>query len=199
MTKIKMCGLRRMEDIAFVNKLLPQYIGYVFAESSRRYIEPEKAAELTRALDKRICPVGVFVNADTDLITQLYEAGTIKMAQLHGDENDDIIAALQNKGIPVIKALVIKNASDIGKAERSPADYVLLDSGKGSGITFDHSLIGGIKRPYFLAGGLTPENVGEAVRKLSPYAVDASSCLETGGFKDLDKMLAFSKAVNQIQ
>ena len=182
MTKIKMCGLRRAEDIEFANMVKPDYIGYVFAEKSKRYITPEKAAELTKLLDGDIVPVGV-----------------VKMVQLHGSESEDFVSKLKNRGIPVIKAFQVGSAEDIAAAERSCADMVLLDSGKGSGQTFDWSLIGGIKRSYLLAGGMTAENAAAAIGMLRPYGVDASSCLETDGFKDIAKMKAFAQAVRAAE
>lgn len=198
MTKIKMCGLRREADIEYANRLLPEYIGYVFAEKSRRYISPEKAAELTKLLDKSIIPVGVFVNETVEKIAAAVKCGAIRIAQLHGDESEEDIKALKSMGIPVIRAFRIKSKADCEKAESSCADFVLLDSGGGSGEVFDWSLIGGIKRDFFLAGGITPENAAEAIKALSPYALDASSCLETEGFKDFEKMAAFAEAVRNV-
>lgn len=195
MTKIKMCGLRRREDIEYANRLLPDYIGYVFAKSSKRYVSPEKAAGLTELLDKRIVPVGVFVDSDFDEIYGIVSAGTIRAVQLHGSEPDELVRRLQNEGITVIRAFRIKTPEDTAGAERSCADFILLDSGGGSGEVFDWSLISGIKRDYFLAGGLTAGNAAQAIKKLAPYAVDASSCLETEGFKDFGKMAAFAEAV----
>ena len=198
MAKIKMCGLRRSEDIGFANKLSPDYIGYVFAKSSKRYVAPEKAAELTKFLDGNIIPVGVFVDSDFDEIYSIVSAGTIKAVQLHGNESDELVKRLQEKGATVIRAFKVKTTDDIAAANSSCADYVLLDSGSGSGEVFDWSLISGMKREYFLAGGLTAENVAQAVKTLEPYAVDASSCLETEGFKDFNKMAAFAQAVRNV-
>ena len=179
MTKIKMCGLRRPEDIEFANRVKPDYIGYVFAEKSKRYIATEKAAELTKLLDGDIVPVGVFVDETMENIIAAVKMGAVKMVQLHGSESEDFISELKSRGIPVIKAFQVGSAEDIAAAERSCADMVLLDSGKGSGQTFDWSLIGSIKRPYLLAGGITAENAGQAIRQLRPFGVDASYCLET--------------------
>ncbi len=200
MTKIKLCGLRRDADIEYANRLLPEYIGFVFAEKSKRYIEPSLALKLRKKLESEIIPVGVFVNEAPETISDMVEGGIIDGVQLHGNEDNAYITALRRLiGSPavIIKAFVVKSERDVEAANRSDADYVLLDSGSGSGEVFDHSLIKNITRPYFLAGGLTPENVGEAVSKLSPYAVDASSCLETDGFKDFNKMSAFVKAVRK--
>ncbi len=199
MTKIKMCGLRRAEDIEFANMVKPDYIGYVFAEKSKRYITPEKAAELTKLLDGDIVPVGVFVDETMENVIAAVKMGAVKMVQLHGSESEDFVSELKSRGIPVIKAFQVGSAEDIAAAERSCADMVLLDSGKGSGQTFDWSLIGSIKRPYLLAGGITAENAAAAIGKLRPYGVDASSCLETDGFKDIAKMKAFAQAVRAAE
>ena len=199
MTKIKMCGLRRPEDIEFANRVKPDYIGYVFAEKSKRYIATEKAAELTKLLDGDVVPVGVFVDETMENIIAAVKMGAVKMVQLHGSESEDFVSELKSRGIPVIKAFQVGSAEDIAAAERSCADMVLLDSGKGSGQTFDWSLIGSIKRPYLLAGGITAENAGQAIRQLRPFGVDASSCLETDGFKDIAKMKAFAQAVRAAE
>lgn len=197
MTKIKMCGLSRLCDIEYANEIKPEFIGFVFAEKSRRYVSPEKAYELRQKLDSRIIPAGVFVDADIDFIVKLVNNGTIDIVQLHGSEDESYIKNLRKLvNVPIIQAFRIEKTSDTEKAELSVADYVLLDSGGGSGKAFDHSLIN-IKRPYFLAGGLTPENVGEISRRLEPYAVDASSSLETDGYKDINKMRAFADALGR--
>ena len=195
MTKIKMCGLRRPEDIEYANILRSDYIGYVFAKKSRRYVTPEKAQELTKLLREDITPVGVFVDEPIENVIALVESGAIRMVQLHGSESEDYAAELKGRGIPVIRAFKVSSEADIAAARSTCADYVLLDSGSGSGETFDWSLIKNVGRDFFLAGGLTADNAAEAVEKLRPYGVDASSCLETDGFKDFDKMKAFAKAV----
>ena len=192
-----MCGLTRPEDIAFANEVKPDYIGFVFAEKSKRYVTPEKAAELAEKLDKSIVPVGVFVDSDFDEIFDIFKSGAIRIAQLHGNESEELVKRLQENGVPVIRAFQIKSEDDIRKAEKTAADHILLDSGKGSGVTFDWSLLKAVNRPYFLAGGLDPENVSRAVTELHPYAVDTSSGLETDGVKDRIKMIAFAKAVRK--
>lgn len=203
MTKIKLCGLRRPCDIEYVNALAPEYIGFVFAKKSKRYVSADEAEVLRKQLNDGIVPVGVFVDEEIPMIEELLHRHIIEAVQLHGNEDEAYIGALREfirrEGIegPIIKAFRIKNREDIVAANRSKADYVLLDSGGGSGETFDWSLLGEMERPYFLAGGLTPENVGEAIVKLHPYGVDASSSLETGGFKDKEKMAAFVKAVRE--
>lgn len=197
MTKIKMCGLSRECDIEYANEIMPEFIGFVFAEKSRRYVLPQKAFELRHKLDSSIIPVGVFVDAGIDFIEKLVKSGIIDIVQLHGSEDNNYISELRKVvNIPIIQAFRIEKPEDVKKAENSPADYVLLDSGGGSGKTFDHSLIN-INRPYFLAGGLTPENVGEITGRLKPYAVDASSSLETDGYKDINKMRAFADSLRR--
>ena len=198
MTKIKLCGLTRPCDIEYVNELLPEYIGFVFAPKSRRYISPEKAEVLREHLDDRITPVGVFVDEKIEVIADLIKRKIIDIVQLHGNESEQYIEDLRRViDCPVIKAFRIESEADIVSANNSSADYVLLDSGGGTGKVFDHSLLKDIARPYFLAGGLTPENVETAVKQLVPFAVDASSSLETDGFKDRNKMTAFVKAVRK--
>lgn len=211
MTKIKLCGLRFDEDIECVNELLPEYIGFVFWSKSKRYITPEEAKRLKEKLNPEIKTVGVFVDEDIELVESLVKDGIIDIVQLHGNENEDYIKTLkQDTECEIIKAYKLKE-SDINNVNNtlnedlilseinnSIADMVLLDSGMGTGKTFDWSLIKSVKRPYFLAGGLTPENVKEAVRELEPYAVDASSSLETDGRKDKLKMMAFVSETRKV-
>lgn len=198
MTKIKLCGLTRPCDIEYVNELLPEYIGFVFAPKSRRYISPEKAEVLREHLDDRITPVGVFVDEKIEVIADLIKRKIIDIVQLHSNESEQYIEDLRRViDCPVIKAFRIESEADIVSANNSSADYVLLDSGGGTGKVFDHSLLKDIARPYFLAGGLTPENVETAVKQLKSFAVDVSSSLETDGFKDKIKMTAFVNAVRK--
>ena len=198
MTKIKLCGLSRPCDIEAANQLLPEYIGFVFAPKSRRYVTPDKAAELKHLLAPEIKAVGVFVNETPEQIVELLSKGIIDIAQLHGNEDEEYIRQLrQLTNKPIIKAFRIKTAVDIEMAEQSTADYVLLDSGAGTGTLFDWRLIRDVKRPYFLAGGLSLDNVREAIQQLTPYAVDVSSGIETDGYKDKEKMAAFIAAVRK--
>lgn len=198
MTKIKMCGLTRPEDIKAANMIMPDYIGFVFAEGSRRYISPEKAAELRKTLAPGIKAAGVFVNEKPENIAELLRRGVIDIAQLHGSEDEDYIKALRRiTDAPIIKAFRIKSEKDTAAAESCTADAVLLDSGGGTGNPFDWELIRGVKRPYFLAGGLDPDNAARAIRLLHPYALDVSSGIETDGHKDERKMAAFAAAVRK--
>lgn len=198
MIKIKFCGLKRKADIEAANALKPDFIGFVFAKDSRRYISPENAAVLKSRLSSEISAVGVFVNERPEYIASLLDDGLIDLAQLHGDEDEAYIDRLKGlTGKPVIKAFRISSASEAMEASASSADMILLDSGTGSGRTFNWQLIKGLRRPYFLAGGLDPVNAGDAVRLLNPWAVDVSSGIETDGLKDIKKMAAFAAAVRK--
>ncbi len=198
MTKIKLCGLSRPCDIEAANQLKPDYIGFVFAPKSKRYVTPEQARALKQMLLPEIQAVGVFVNEDPQNIARLLRDQIIDMAQLHGGEDEAYIARLrQLTDQPVIQAFRVETARDLEKVEQSTADYVLLDSGAGTGKVFDWDLIQNITRPYFLAGGLDPHNVADAVKTRRPYGVDVSSGIETGGRKDKDKMAAFVAAVRK--
>jgi phosphoribosylanthranilate isomerase len=196
MTKIKLCGLSRICDIETANVLRPDYIGFVFATKSKRYVSADQAMELKRLLSADIQAVGVFVDEDINQIIHLTKKGIIDVVQLHGSEDNSYIQALKdNINIPIIQAFRIE---DIDKVNESKADYVLLDSGAGSGEVFDWKLIQNIKRPYFLAGGLTVDNVSKAIERLNPFGVDVSSGIETDGLKDKEKMTAFVKACREV-
>lgn len=198
MTKIKFCGLSRSEDIQAACELGADYIGFVFAKKSRRYITPEKAGELKKMLIPGIKAAGVFVDENPETVAELLDEGIIDIAQLHGKEDEGYISELRKlTSAPIIQAFLIESREDIKRAELSSADYVLLDSGAGTGEVFDWEYIDEINRPYFLAGGLTPDNAGEAVRRLRPFAVDVSSGIETDGVKDKGKMASFADAVRK--
>lgn len=196
MTKIKLCGLSRPCDIDAVNALLPDYIGFVFAKKSRRYVAPEKAKALREALNPAIKAVGVFVREEPEVVAGLLNSGVIGLAQLHGGEDEAYIARLRAlTDRPLIQAFRVEAPADLDRARASSADYILLDNGAGgTGAAFDWSLLAGFDRPYFLAGGLGPGNVAEAVAALRPFAVDVSSGIETDGYKDISKMKAFVMA-----
>ena len=198
MTKIKLCGLSRQCDIEWANELKPDYIGFIFWSKSKRNVSPEKAKELKALLSPDIKAVGVFVNEPVENVAELLSNNIIDVAQLHGSEDEEYIAKLRTlSDKPIIKAFLLKSKDDAETAEKSTADHILLDSGMGAGKSFDWNLLREIKRPYFLAGGLYPENVRDAIDKLSPFAVDVSSGIETDNFKDKNKMTAFVKAVRK--
>ncbi len=199
--KIKICGLRTLSDVQAVNGQLPEYTGFIFDPSRKRYISPEQAEELRRRLDARIRPVGVFVNAGAEEIRRVLEICRLDMVQLHGQETDEEIRRLREeyKGrseLWIVKAFRIENEEDVRKAENSAADEILLDHGAGgTGESFDWSLLKNCRRRFFLAGGLTPDNVQLAIEEAKPYAVDVSSSLETDGRKDPCKIRRFVTAV----
>ena len=198
MTAVKLCGLSRERDIEAANDLRPEYIGFVLARGSRRYVSPDRAAALRGLLAPGITAVGVFVNEEPKVVAQLLEAGIIDAAQLHGDEDEVYIGRLRElTDRPLIQAFRIGSLKDAERAAGSSADHILLDSGAGTGEAFDWSLIESIDREYFLAGGLSPENVHDAVRRLHPYAVDVSSGIETDGYKDRKKMEDFVRNVRK--
>ena len=200
--RIKICGLTRLEDIQAVNEAKPDFAGFIVEFSkSRRNVTVEQLRALREKLDESILPVGVFVNAPVELPAQLLNEGTIALAQLHGQEDENYIRQLRIMTDQLlIKAFSIKTEADIKKAIRSEADYILLDQGAGgTGEIFDWSLVPAIKRPWFLAGGLGCENLESAIHLLHPWAVDLSSSVETGGHKDSDKILEAVYAVRSIK
>lgn len=199
-TKIKICGLLRREDIDYANLVTPDYIGFVFWEKSRRKVTPKQAAELKNKLNPEIGAVGVFVDAHCEEIISLLEEGIIDMAQLHGEETEEDIQYIRAvTGKPVMKAVKVRDRYDVEAWLDSSADYLLFDSGMGSGITFDWELLSGVNREFFVAGGLHTENLSEVLEKLSPYAVDLSSGVELNGVKNYEKMQAVVNLVRGRQ
>ena len=197
---MKFCGLTRPEDIAAVNRIRPDYAGFVFAPKSRRCVTPEAAAALRARLDPAIVAVGVFVHAAPEQVACLVREGVIEAVQLHGTEDEDYIARLRKlTSAPILRAFRIDAPVALNQARTSSADAVMLDAGAGDGRVFDWTWLEDFDRPYFLAGGLRPENVAEALARLQPWAVDVSSAIETDGFKDERKMAAFAAAVRNAQ
>ena len=199
--KIKICGLRRLKDIVAANRAKPDYIGFVFAKSKRQ-ISAETASELKNKLDKRIKTVGVFVNQPVDFIAELHKNKIIDMAQLHGDEDDEYIESLRSLcDCKIIKAVSVGDKlPDLTKT----ADYLLFDKASeqrgGTGESFNWNVLGNYQGvPYFLAGGLSLDNVGDALQKLSPFGVDVSSGVEIDGFKNSDKINEFVQTVRRIK
>ena len=225
--KIKICGMRILSDIDAVNAVLPEYCGFIFDPSRRRYVRPEDAEALRLRLDPRIRPVGVFVNAGTKAILEVLSVCHVDMVQLHGQETnadiDDLRAAIRDRTrkrtgqtrrgedapqpgpddtdsrpFQIVKAYRIDTAEDMKTAKASHADLILLDHGiGGTGETFDWTLIRDCGRDFILAGGLGPGNVAGAIALTHPFAVDASSSLETDGHKDPEKVQQFVRAVRE--
>lgn len=191
MVKIKICGLKRLKDIDIANKYKIDYAGFVFAESKRK-VTHKLASQMKEKISSDIPVVGVFVDANSKEILKLYNDNIIDIAQLHGNENEEYIKNLKEKtdyNLKIIKAIEMSETVDLSKYDNSLADYLLLDSGKGSGETFDWRLIKkDLKKDFFLAGGLNSENISQAIEEFKPYAIDLSSSVETDGFKDEEKI-----------
>lgn len=198
MMKVKICGLFRECDADFVNEARPDYAGLVFWPDSRRFVTDALAAAVSSRLAPGIVPVGVFVNEPPEHIRRLCESGVIRAVQLHGGESENALAKLRAllPGVEIWKAFRVCSAADLAAARASSADRILLDNGRGTGQSFDWSLLNRFGRPYLLAGGLTPENLREAAR-FRPWGVDLSSGVETAGVKDRKKVLAAVAAARQ--
>ena len=225
-TGIKICGMRRKEDIEAANACRPDYIGFILSPGFRRSVTPEEAEQLARRLAPGILKVGVFVNESVEKVVEA--AGFLDLIQLHGSEDNAYIRDLRGRlattndprgraargraattndprGRLLIQAFRIRSADDLKRAMESEADYLLLDNGTGTGEAFDWSLIsdaevlmcGEAAKPWILAGGLGPDNVAEAVRRFKPFAVDLSSGAETDGWKDPEKMARCVQAVRE--
>lgn len=197
--KIKLCGMFRDCDIDYANEAMPDYIGFVLEfPKSHRSIDRETALRLKKRLSPEIKSVGVFVNSPETTCAEYANCGIIDLIQLHGGEDAEYIKRLRElTKAPIIKAVKVRSADDITQAQTLGADFLLLDNGTGTGKCFDHSLISGveIRQPFFLAGGLTPENLRQAALDIRPYCVDLSSGIETDRVKDREKMLAAVRAV----
>ncbi len=194
MAKVKICGLCREIDAEYANMAMPDYAGFVFAQSKRQ-VNAEKALWLRRELDKRITCVGVFVNEKLQTMMDIFESGCIQIVQLHGHESPETVEQLKKEGIPVIKAIRM-DERESNALKYAAADYLLLDNGiGGTGRPFDWNKIQNFSKPFFLAGGLSCENVLRALQEVNPYAVDVSSGVETVGMKDKNKMIEFIRRV----
>lgn len=202
---IKVCGLRRPEDIQWANELDVDFVGFVFAPNSRRYVTPAQALELRRELKSTIRSVGVLVNEPVLSVVHMVTSGAIDIIQLHGSEDQHYLADLKEAlqqagqgGTPVIRACSVSCEEDIARACHLDCDWVLLDSGRGgTGQTFDWALVASMDRPFFLAGGLNCDNISQALAACHPMAVDVSSGIETDGVKDFAKMQDFVCRVRQ--
>lgn len=201
MVKVKICGLRRPEDIEAANAAKPDYVGFIFVPETKRYVKPDLAANFRRDLAADIQTVGVFVNAPIEEIVAICQAGTIDLVQLHGEEDQAYIANLKGQvDQHIIKSVAV---GDELVVDPNQADYLLFDSLSpsrgGSGKIFDWQMVSAYQeKPFFLAGGLGVENIEEALKVVRPYAVDASSSLETDGVKDPVKMQEFVAKIREV-
>lgn len=184
MAGIKICGLRRDVDVDYVNELLPDYAGFIMTSGFRRSIDFDLAVELGGRIDSRIKRVGVFVDEPLENIERAISSGCIDIVQLHGRESVEYCKKIN---APVIKALKPDCFGMIEEYEPA-VDYLLFDSGTGTGRMFDWSMIPNTSKPFFLAGGLDSSNILDAIEVINPYAVDLSSSVESDGFKDYDKI-----------
>ncbi len=200
--KIKLCGMFRGCDIDYANEAMPDYIGFILGfPKSHRNIDMGTARQLRSQLSPEIKTVGVFVNSPETTCAEYANRGIIDVIQLHGGEDAEFIRRLRElTEAPIIKAAKIRTPEDIRAVQRLGADFVLLDNGTGTGEMFDHSLLDGaeIRQPFFLAGGLTPENLRQAAESARPYCVDLSSGVETEKLKDREKMLEAVRIIREL-
>jgi phosphoribosylanthranilate isomerase len=207
--RIKICGLTRIEDARLAVSLGADYLGFIFAPSPRQ-IAPEAAGSILRDLEAersaehpRIEGVGVFVDADRVFVEKTARLAGLTMVQLHGDEDPEYCGRIE---LPVIKALHIRDRGIFDQVRRYPTPYILIEPhvpGKrgGSGVQADWQLAAELVRTFpdkrfFLAGGLGPGNVRAAIQTVQPFAVDASSALETVlRIKNPQKMKGFVETV----
>ena len=215
MQKIKLCGMMKPCDIEYANRVKPDFVGFIFA-NTRRKIGATQAKQFREALDAEIPAVGVFVNEDISVITSLVQDGCIDMIQLHGEEDADYIRRMREIcDVPVIKAVKVQIVEQIRQAAALPVDYLLLDTYRkgvlgGTGEAFDWELLREAKaaagdtaegelfgKPYFLAGGLHAGNLREAAT-LGSYGLDVSSGIETDGSKDFTKMVEVMELVRKF-
>ena len=193
-TMIKICGLKRMEDVEIVNKYKPDFVGFVFA-NTKRFVSDELAVQMKNALDKSIKVVGVFQNDTIEHFEKLCGEGAIDAVQIHGDESEEFVSEVMIRtGKPVIRALKgISRACLEADFKRCVADYIMVDSVSargfgGTGKTFDLSILPESNKKIFVAGGIDEDNVDDIIDTVFPYCVDVSSRVESDGFKDEEKI-----------
>ncbi|MDI3528317.1 MAG: phosphoribosylanthranilate isomerase [Thermoanaerobacter sp.] len=203
MVKVKICGLRRKEDIEYANELKPDYVGFVFAKSKRQ-IEVEQALDLISLLDKEIKTVGVFVNEPVENVLKIAQTLNLDVLQFHGDETQDYVDNFKN--FTVWKAIRIKDKEDLEKTKEFRVNSFVFDTLTkkeygGTGKTFNWEVLKGFELnvPIILAGGLNENNVEEAIKIVNPYGVDVSSGVETEGYKDFKKLKSFIEKVRGIR
>ena len=198
MAKIKICGIRRPEDIEYLNELKPEYAGFIFAKSRRR-VDKEQAFKLIQNLSQDIKKVGVFVDENPIIVLEIAERLKLQVIQFHGHENQEYINKF--KGYEIWKALKINSIQSISEIENYTCNKFLLDNSiAGSGESFNWELVKGNINgtTIMLAGGLTNYNVQQGILQLNPYGVDISSGVETDGFKDYNKIKEFIRKVREL-
>lgn len=197
----KVCGITNPGDARVAVDAGADAIGLIFAESPRK-VSLEEARKVSIALPENILKVGVFVDAEPDEVLQIAREVGLNLAQLHGDETPETLAAIRNAGLPVMKALRVRNTEALGALERYEADLFMLDAWSarargGTGETFDWGLAKSVKGRgnIVVSGGLAPDNVREAIEFFEPYGVDASSSLEERpGKKSGERVRRFVRA-----
>jgi phosphoribosylanthranilate isomerase len=202
MSKIKICGLFRKEDTEFVNEAKPDYCGFILHfPKSHRSLEPEKAKELRQYIDSSVRVVGVFVNQPPEYVIQTADTVGLQVIQLHGNEDAAYIQALRMVfGGEIWKAVRVQTAQDIAQADALPVDRLVLDSfsaqfvgGTGELAPWDIIAQNRPEKPFLLAGGITPDNVCQAIADVQPWGVDCSSGVETDKCKDRLKIRALAE------
>jgi phosphoribosylanthranilate isomerase len=190
----------REVDIEGVNAARPDYVGFVIDfPKSKRSLTRERVAQLSSQVDDRIVRVGVFVDEPQEFVAELFDAGTIDVAQLHGHEDEEYIARLRAiSDVRIWQAFQVRDAAATERARASSADMVVVDAGQGTGRVFDWSLVQGLDRDFILAGGLGLDNVAAAIEQVRPWGVDMSSGIETDGVKDPEKMRAAVAAARKM-
>jgi phosphoribosylanthranilate isomerase len=190
---VKICGLKTLSAAQTAVSAGADFLGFIFAESSRK-VQPELVREIAKNLPSHVKKVGVFANQSEQEVMRSAEMAGLDYIQLHGNESASFAKRMP---LPVIKAFAIHSEEDLENLHDYPADYLLVDLPKGSsgqGLTLDWGMLQKAELPLnkiFLAGGLTPENVGEAISTVFPFAVDVASGVETNGKKDAKKIKAF--------
>lgn len=226
MTRVKICGLKTLADVEKVNRYLPEYVGFVFADT-KRFVTDEQAFDMRQALDRRIQSVGVFVNEPMEHVIELCDKGVINVVQLHGEESESYIRELkQRTDTVVIKAVRVQSVEQVLEQMSQEADYMLFDTYKkgapgGTGERFSLEILkesfqelsanGQAVKPYFLAGGLDCQNVAEILGQVQCnafgecnvfgecIAVDVSTGVETDGVKDETKIKQFIENVRNVK
>lgn len=194
MITVKFCGMRRPHDIEYANECCPDYVGFILTDGFKRTVSKEDFLALEKGLDKDIKRVGVFVNERPKNILEMAEY--LDVIQLHGDEDHTTVFYYSDKtNSEIWKAVRAKSPEDIERYKWNHIDKLLIDSFSedgvgGTGKRIDTEIVKSakIEKPFFIAGGITAENIVEIVRDTEPYGVDISSGIETDGFKDLQKM-----------